>query len=103
MEKICSDRLNREGITSYVSCQDLANHVAMHVRQAAVNTILTHSEFFVIYPEQVQDCGMKIIAIRFIFLSFVTPIVASAVSNAGLDARSPKPGDEAAAIVIAAD
>ena len=85
------------------SSQDLSDHVAMNIGQAAINSILAHREFFVIDSEQVQDCCMKIITIRFIFLSLIPPIVASAISNTGLDARAPKPCHEAAAIVVASD
>ncbi len=77
------------------------DHLPVYIGEAAVDAVLTYGQFLVIDAEQVQNCCVKIVAIGFVLLSLIAPIVASAMFYAGLDARAPKPGHEAAAIVVA--
>ena len=59
-------------------------------------------ELFVIHAQQVEDGGVKIVAVGGVHGGFVAPVVALAVADAGADAGAPEPGDEGAAVVIAA-
>ena len=79
------------------------DYLPVHIGEAAVDAVLPHGQFLVIDAEQVQNCCVKIVAIGFVLPTLIAPIVASAMLHAGLDARAPEPGNEAAAIVVATD
>ena len=48
-----------------VSCsgQNLANHFAVNIGKAAIDSIVAKDEFLVIDPQQMQDRGLKIMAL----------------------------------------
>ena len=55
----------------------------VNIRQAAINPIMSHRQTFVINPHQVQNGGMDIINLGWIFAiqGLVPPLVGFAVSQ----------------------
>ena len=73
----------------------------MHVGQAAVAAVVAEGELLVVDAEQVQDRGVQVVAVvRLAALSRTTR--RSRRGDAALDARAGEPGDESAAVVVAA-
>lgn len=65
--------------------------MAVDVGKTAVDAVLADGELFVVDAEKVEDGGVEIVAIGGAFGSLVTPVVASTVGGAGLDAGSGHP------------
>src|SRR5687767_10544320 len=75
----------------------------MDVGQPTVTSIISERQLFMVDPEQMENCCMKIIAIGLVLLRFPRPLIAFSISNARFQAGSSHPGHKSAPIVIAAD
>ena len=84
------------------SSDDLVQHAAMNVGQAAVYAAVAEAEFGVIEAQQIQDRGVLVVAHRLVFGGRERELVARAVAGASLDAAACEPAYERVAVVIAA-
>ena len=83
--------------------QDLLHDVSMYIGQPAIDSVLTRGKLLMIDAQQVENRGMEIVDGRLVLLGLITPVVAPAVSDTGLDSRTPEPAYKAAAVVVAAE
>ena len=74
----------------------------MHVGQAAVDAVVAEGQLGVVDAQQVQDRGVQVVAAGRARAVLPGPFVALAVGDAALDAAAGQPGDERAAVVVAA-
>src|SRR5437867_2623393 len=74
---------------------------AVHVGEAAVNAVVAEGQLLVVDAQQVENRGMKVVAISWL-RSFPRPLIALAVSHTGFDAGAGQPCDEGAAVVVTA-
>src|SRR5437879_5126490 len=81
--------------------EEIGDDVAVDVGQASVNAVVAESEFLVVDAEQVEDRGVKVVAVGR-FDGFPGPFIAFAVGRAGLNTRAGEPGDKCAAVMVAA-
>ena len=72
----------------------------MHISEAAIDTVVSHGELFVINAEKVEDGGVEVVAGGDVLRGLITDVVADAVGDAGLDACAPEPAHKGAAIMI---
>src|SRR5687767_14098674 len=88
---------------NFCSAEQLADHMAMHVRQAPIDAVMAKDELRVIDPEQVQNGRVDIVNLCRIFSVhwLVTPLVAFPVCDSALDATAAKPVRETIRIVVA--
>jgi hypothetical protein len=75
--------------------------LTMHVRQPAINAIVTESQLFVVDAEEVKNRRVKVVAGGLAFDRFPGPLVALTVGDAGFDSGPGEPRDERAAVMIA--
>src|SRR5437588_12879047 len=83
------------------SGENIVNDVPVDVGEAAVYAVVAEGQLFVVDAEQVENGGVEVVAVGRRY-SFPGPLIAFTVGDATLDACSGKPGDERAAIVVAA-
>ena len=76
-------------------------HAALDVGQTHVATGVTESETLVIETQQVQDCGVPVVNVNFVFDGFVTEVVCRAVADASLHTAASHPGRVARVVVVA--
>ena len=74
----------------------------VNVGQAAVDAVVAKGEPFVVDAHQVQDGGVQIVTVGPALDGLVAELIALAVADAPLDAGAGQPGDERAAVVVAA-
>src|SRR5579872_3682620 len=94
--KVTRDQLKNRGRSGL----NLADHLAMHVGEAAVDAVVAESQFLVIDAEQVQDRGVHVVAVGGICRGFVRPLVAFAVRGPALDAASGEPIGEGERVMV---
>src|SRR5688572_1953177 len=73
--------------TIILSRDDLADHVAVHVGQAAIDAVVTHGEPGVVDAQKVHDRRVDVVDLRRMLAigRFVTPVVAQTVRHAAAD------------------
>src|SRR5215210_5310018 len=81
--------------------EDVADDFAVDVGEPAVGAVVAEGQLRVVDAEQVEDGGVEVVAVSR-RASAPGPLVALAVARAALDARAGEPGDEGAAVVVAA-
>ena len=74
----------------------------MHVGQSIISAPVSESELFVVHPEQVQDGGVEVMDVNFVFGDGRPDIIGHAVSQAAFDPRARQPGGVASAVMAAA-
>src|SRR5262245_13429684 len=84
------------------SRQDSLDDVAVDVRQAAVDAVVTERQLLMVYAEQVQHGRVDVIAVSGSRRSSERPFVAFTERNAALDAAAGEPGRERERVVVAA-
>lgn len=77
------------------------NDVAVDVSEAAVDAVLADGELLVIDSHEVEDSGVKIVAVGGALSSLKGEVITLTVRGASFDAGSCHPGDEGATIMIA--
>jgi hypothetical protein len=84
--------------------EDLLDHVAVDVREAAVGAVVPEDEFLVVEPEEVQDGGVDVVTLGELFAvgGLVAPFVALPVGDAALDAAAGEPVGEDEGVMVAA-
>ena len=87
----------------FVLRQRLRDHPPLlHAREPLIQPLMREAEARVIDAHEMQDRGVEIVAPGDVHGGFVAEFIAGAVGGSGLDAGAGEPGDEAAAVVIAA-
>lgn len=75
---------------------------AVDVGEAKVAAGVAEGEFFVVQAEQVEDGGVEVVHVEFVFNGLISPFVGGAVGMAGSDAAAGQPNGESLRIVVAA-
>ena len=68
------------------------HHMTMHVGQAAIDSVVAVDQTFMVNPQQMQNCRVKIVAPCSAFNGFVAPVVAAAVADACSHTSTGQPG-----------
>ncbi len=100
-EEQVGEKSEGEGRIHYL-CDDLLDHMPVHIREAAGDAVVVEAELLVIEAEQVQRGGMEVVAVGGILSGFEAEVVGAAICGAALDAAACHPGGEGSGIVIAA-
>ena len=74
---------------------------AVDVGEAKVATGVAEGKFFVVQAKQVQDGGVEVVHVEFVFNGLISPFVGGAVGIAGTNAAAGQPNGESLRIVIA--
>ncbi len=74
----------------------------MDVGEAAIDAVVAVGEAGVVDAEEVQDGGVEVVTVGFAFDGLIAEFVAKTVGGTGLHSCAGEPGDEGAAVVIAA-
>ena len=74
---------------------------AVDVGEAEVAAGVAEGEFFVVQAEQVEDGGVEIVHVEFVFDGLISPFVGGAVSVARPDSAAGQPNGESLRVVIA--
>ena len=82
--------------------QNFPHHSSMHVRQAEVAAAVTVGEAGVVEAEEVEEGGVEVMDVDFVFDRFVAELVGVAEGLAPLYPAAGQPHGEAAAVVVAA-
>ena len=77
-------------------------HVSVHIGQPIVAALEAEGKSFVIEAQQVQDRGLQIVDVDFVFHDAEAQFVGLAVMQAGLHAAAGHPHRETIGVVIAA-
>ena len=85
-------------------CQDVPDHVPVHVREAAVGAVVSEGQLLVIEAEEVQDGGVDIVTLGEALAvgRFEAPFVALSVGEAAFDAAAGEPVGEDEGVMVAA-
>ena len=83
--------------------KDIVDDFTMDIGEAAVGAVIAEGQFFVIDAEQMENGGVQIVTIRFVFDCAPGPFVTLTISNSRLESRAGHPGNEGAAVMIAAN
>ena len=84
------------------SCNHLMHYLAVHVGQSEVTALVAVREAEMIEADQMQDGGVQVVDVDFLFHGGAAELVGGAVDDAALDAAAGQPHREALAVVIAA-
>ena len=82
--------------------QDIFNNFSVDVCEAEVSTCVAVGELCVVYAEEVEDGGMEVVDVDFVFDGSVAIVVCVAVGDAAFDSASGHPHGETKRIVVAA-
>ena len=91
----CSVRKNCE-----YSGDDLVDYFARHVCQSEATTVVLVSQFFMIQAEQVQDGGVQIVEVNFVFSRLESDFVLRAVVDAAFNTAAGHPRAEAVRVMV---
>ena len=83
------------------SGDDLFDHSAVHIGQPKISTAVAVGQFFVIQTHQMQDGGVQVVNMHFVFDSGETEFIRCTVSHAPLDASTGQPHGKTMMVVIA--
>ena len=88
---------------AFKSRDQLPDHMAMHIRQAAVDAVVADGELFMINAEQVHQRGVDVVAGRRVGAveRLVAPLVAFACNDSALDATAAEPVGEDIGVMVA--
>jgi len=82
--------------------QNLLHHFAVDISQAEVAAGVAVGELLVVDAEDVEDGGVEVVHMDFVFLGEVAEVVGGSVAIAGFDASSGEPDGEAGGVVVTA-
>src|SRR5689334_21916939 len=82
--------------------QDFANHLAMNVREPAVDAVMAINETFVVDAQEMQHGRVDVVAVRWLLAiqRLIRPLVALAIGDAAGNAVAGKPVGEHKGIVV---
>lgn len=75
------------------------DRAAAEVGEAVVAAVVAVGEFFVIEAEEVEEGGVEVVDVDFVFDGFVAELVGGTMMHAGFDAAAGHPDGEAFGIV----
>ena len=81
--------------------KDGVGDFTVDVGEAKIATGVAEGEFFVVQAEQVQDGGVKVVHVEFVFNGHVSPFISGAVGIAGTNAAAGQPNGESLRVVVA--
>ncbi len=76
------------------------DNVAVDVGEAAVDSVLTDGEAFVVDAEEGEDRSVQVVAVSFSFCCLETPIITFSIGGSGFDSGSCHPSDERSSVVV---
>src|SRR5437016_5673161 len=82
--------------------EDLVDHVAVHIGQAVIATVMAVGQLLVIQTHEIQDGGMKVVDMDFVLNGVPAVLVGSAVNHSTLHAPARQPHGEAEGMVFPA-
>jgi len=82
--------------------KDLLHHFAVDIGQAEVAAGVAVGELLVVHSEDVEDGGVEVVHVDFVFPGKVAEFVGGSVTVAGFDSSSGEPDGEAGRVVVAA-
>lgn len=74
---------------------------AVDVGKAKIAAGMAEGEFFVVQAEQVENGGVEIVHVEFVFDGFISPFISGAVGIAGTNAAAGQPNGESLRVVVA--
>ena len=74
----------------------------MNIRQPVASALMLEGKSLVVYAEEVEQGGVEVVDVDFVFHRVVTEVVGCAVVVSGFHASASEPGRESVRIVIAA-
>ena len=83
------------------SGQDLVDHTATEIGEAIIAAVVAIGELFVIETEQVEQRGVKVVDVDFVFHGLVTELVGRSMMDSAFDAAAGHPDGESLGIVVA--
>src|SRR6185295_5335208 len=83
------------------SAQNIFNHVPEYIRQAVIAPAKAIRQSRVIDAEQMQDRGVEIVDVDFVFRNGRSDFVGVAIGQSAFDARASQPRRETRAVVAA--
>src|SRR2546423_5420543 len=72
----------------------------MHIRQAPIDAVMAHGQFFVIDAKEMEKRGVDVVAIS-LFDSLIRPLIAFAASHTAFNAAASQPSGEGEWIMVA--
>ena len=63
----------------------------MHIGQPAIDSVLAKGQALVVDSQEMQNGGMKIVAVAIPFGSLIAPVVTLLISRVGLNSRASDP------------
>lgn len=82
--------------------QDVVDNAAFDIGQPEVAAAVGISQFFVIEAELVQDCGVQVVNVDFVFNRGESKVVGCSVNRATFDTASGQPHRESVGVVVSA-
>src|SRR6266487_7201483 len=83
------------------SGNDFRHHMARHVRESEIATIVVVSELFVVEAKQVENRRVQIVHVDLVLDGMMTEFIRLAMNRTGLDATAGQPDGETTRIVVA--
>ena len=74
--------------------------MAVDVGQAALDAVVVVRQLFMVQAEQVQRCGVQVVAVGRMFGGQVAEIVGGSVADSAFDSSAGQPGGERSAVVV---
>src|SRR5262245_1049045 len=93
-------KANSAGLT--LLCQDVANDVAVHVGEPEVAARVAVGQLLVIEPHEMQDRGVEVVDVDFLFAHGRPNFIGRAISESALDPAAGQPGRENGRVMAAA-
>ena len=75
------------------SRKDFVDHTTTEIGEAIITAVVAVSELFVIETEEVEQCGVEVVDVDFVFHGFVAEFVSGSMRNAAFDAATPSKTD----------
>ena len=74
------------------SCEDSLNDVSRYIGQTKIAATVAERELFMIEAEEVEDGGVEIMGVDWVFSNRVCDFIGRAINHAAFDSATCKPG-----------
>ena len=78
------------------------DHSSAEVRQPVIAPVVAVGELFVIKPQEMQQRGVEVVDVDFVFNGFVAELIRGTMMHAAFDAAASHPDGKTFGVVIAA-
>ena len=85
-----------------VSRNNIINHMAMHIRQPVIASLMSIGQAFVVNPKLVHQCGMKVVNRDLIAHRSITKVICLAVDEPRFESASSDKCGEAICMMVTA-